>query len=150
MDNLGSHKWVAGYNWAHDVREKIAACEAPLQIAATIRQQRVLLPAFAFAPPIILYPVGLAIVWLCIFAIRLWTTVPPHIRRGLLRSYVAIAVPWVAWFGYLACEAHSSAKRSQAFYASFWFRLAVLSCAWCSSWIVAGFRKSAENKSKSS
>ena len=26
--------------------------------------------------------------------------VPPHVRKGLLRLYVAIAVPWVAWVGY--------------------------------------------------
>lgn len=26
--------------------------------------------------------------------------VPHHVRRGLARIYVAVSLPWVAWFGY--------------------------------------------------
>jgi hypothetical protein len=34
--------------------------------------------------------------------------VPHHIRRGLIRVYVALLIPWVAWFGYAAHEADIS------------------------------------------
>jgi hypothetical protein len=36
------------------------------------------------------------------------TTVPHHIRRGLIRVYVALLIPWVAWFGYTAYKANTS------------------------------------------
>jgi hypothetical protein len=29
-----------------------------------------------------------------------WLRLPKHVRRGLLRLYVVVSVPWVAWFGY--------------------------------------------------
>jgi hypothetical protein len=34
------------------------------------------------------------------FWVRFWLTMPTHVRRGLLRLYVALSVPWIAWFGY--------------------------------------------------
>jgi hypothetical protein len=34
--------------------------------------------------------------------------VPPHVHRGLLRLYLIVAVPWVAWFGYIAYKANVS------------------------------------------
>jgi len=38
-------------------------------------------------------------------------TVPPHVRRGLLRLYFVVAVPWVAWFGLQLIEAYASHDR---------------------------------------
>ncbi len=35
-------------------------------------------------------------------------TVPPHIRRGLIRLYVIVFVPWVAWFGHTVYKANHS------------------------------------------
>src|SRR5262245_6856202 len=32
-------------------------------------------------------------------------TLQPHIRRGLLRPYAAISIPWVAWFGFKIANA---------------------------------------------
>jgi hypothetical protein len=44
---------------------------------------------------------------------RLWLTLPDHLRRGLFRLYVAVTIPWVAWFGYMAFDADQQAKRAQ-------------------------------------
>jgi hypothetical protein len=33
---------------------------------------------------------------------------PSHIRRGLIRLYVILLIPWVGWFGYMACRANAS------------------------------------------
>lgn len=32
--------------------------------------------------------------------------IPDHWRKGLLRLYLAIAIPWSGWFGYAAFEAN--------------------------------------------
>jgi hypothetical protein len=106
---------IARHDWVHDVREKIAECEGPLRIATTIKQQRFGIVVLALAPPIFIFcPLGLAIIWLYGFANRLRGTVSPHVRRGLLRLYIAITIPWVAWFGYVAYGAYSNVKRMQA------------------------------------
>ncbi len=34
--------------------------------------------------------------------------VPRHIRRGLIRLYVIVLIPWIAWFGYTAYRANAS------------------------------------------
>jgi hypothetical protein len=69
-------------------------------------------------------------------------TVPPHVRRGLQRLYVAIAIPWVAWFSYAAYESHSSAKRLQAIYTLFLVPVGGPLLCMVLIWIVAGFRNS--------
>jgi hypothetical protein len=33
---------------------------------------------------------------------------PEHLRRGLLRLYLVVAVPWVVWFGYITYKANVS------------------------------------------
>jgi hypothetical protein len=132
---------IARHDWVQDIRQKIDDCEAPLRIAATIKQQRFEIAAFALAPPIVLYPLGLLFIWLYGFANRLWGTVSPHMRRGLLRLYIAITVLWVAWFGYAAYGTYSNAKRLQAIYTLFLVPLGVPLLLMVVLWIMAGFRK---------
>lgn len=31
---------------------------------------------------------------------RLWLSIPAHTRKGLLRLYVVVSVPWIGWYGY--------------------------------------------------
>jgi hypothetical protein len=44
-------------------------------------------------------------------------TVPPHVRRGLLRLYIAVSIPWVLWFGPVAFTAYSYSRRDTAIFA---------------------------------
>src|SRR5262249_8901978 len=37
-------------------------------------------------------------------------TLPHHIRRGLVRLYVALLIPWVAWCGYVAFQSRHVMK----------------------------------------
>jgi hypothetical protein len=68
--------------------------------------------ALAGIVPIILYPIGVMIVWLCSWFVNtLREIVPPHVCKGLVRLYVAVSIPWAAWFGYTAYEARSHAKQ---------------------------------------
>jgi len=72
---------------------------------------------------------------------------PEHLRRGLLRLYVVVSVPWVAWFGYQLLDHLQRPYYSRARHAAeaFWWLLMVpiggpilfLVIAW----VVAGFRK---------
>jgi hypothetical protein len=104
-------------------------------------QQKLAQLALALLPPVILYPIGAAI------GSGFSGIVSDHVRRGLARLYAALSIPWVAWFGYMAYEAHSDAKRLQAIYTLFLVPLGGPLLCIVALWIVAGFRKSAESKS---
>lgn len=55
---------------------------------------------FAAFPPLITLLSGLLLLWTWQrFASAHWFKLAPHLRRGLLRLYLAIALPWLAWFG---------------------------------------------------
>jgi hypothetical protein len=76
-----------------------------------------------------------------------WLRLPPHMRTGLVRLYVAVTVPWVAWFGYQVYEAYYSRYWSAR---AFWSLLIVpiggpilLSVI---LWVLDGFNKSARDK----
>jgi hypothetical protein len=78
-----------------------------------------------------------------------WSRLPEHLRRGLLRLYVVVSVPWVAWFGYQLLDhlQRPYYSRSRHAAAAFWSLLVVpvggpilfLVIAW----VIGGFRKSA-------
>jgi hypothetical protein len=55
------------------------------------------LPVLAFLPPTILFIVSAGPIW---FWKWFGATLPEHLRRGLLRIYIVISAPWVAWYGY--------------------------------------------------
>ena len=74
-------------------------------------------------------------------------TLPEHLRRGLLRLYVVVSVPWVAWFGFQLLEHLQHYYYSSSRYTAdvFWLLLVpggpILFLVII--WVVAGFRKSA-------
>ena len=56
---------------------------------------------FAFGPPVIWFLAGQIFVWAWQrYLAEVWLSLPQHLRRGLLRLYFAVSVPWVAWFGF--------------------------------------------------
>ena len=73
---------------------------------------------------------------------------PDHLRRGLLRLYVVVSVPWVAWFGFQLLEHLQHSYYSSSRYAAdaFWLLLVPIGgpiLFLVIAWVVAGFRKSA-------
>jgi hypothetical protein len=80
---------------------------------------------------------------------RYWLGLPEHIRKGLLRLYIAVAVPWVAYFAYQIYDAiHRSryVSHEQEAVRAFWWLLLFPVIApilfVVISWVLAGFRKS--------
>jgi hypothetical protein len=67
--------------------------------------------------------------------------VPRHVRRGLARTYVAVAVPWVAWFGYQMYDTRDYWR----FRAAFWSLLIVPIGGpilyVVVAWVISGFRE---------
>jgi hypothetical protein len=69
-------------------------------------------------------------------------TLPRHVQRGLLRLYLVITVPWVAWFGYYILVA---LDRDDPVSGAVWSLLIVpvggplLYLVAC--WVIAGFRE---------
>jgi hypothetical protein len=79
-----------------------------------------------------------------------WRGLPGHLRRGLLRIYIAITVPWVAWFGYHIFETLQRHRYGSIWHhvsAAFWSMLIVPVGApilfLVAVWVLDGFRKSA-------
>jgi hypothetical protein len=70
---------------------------------------------------------------------------PFHLRRGLLRIYIAVSVPWVAFFGYKFLDALQRPYQHHAA-GAFWSLLIVPVGGPISllviMWVLAGFRKS--------
>jgi hypothetical protein len=82
--------------------------------------------------------------------------IPLHIRRGLLRVYIAACVPWIAFFGYRFLDAlqrdyYRPYTQHQAF-GAFWSLLVVPVGGPISLlvilWVLAGFRKSGQTASE--
>jgi hypothetical protein len=73
-----------------------------------------------------------------------WSRLPEHLRRGLLRLYVVVSVPWVAWFGFQLLEHLQHYYYSSSRYAAdaFWLLLVPVGFL-VIVWVVAGFQKSA-------
>jgi hypothetical protein len=76
-----------------------------------------------------------------------WSRLPEHLRRGLLRLYVVVSVPWVAWFGYQYLDQAPYYSRSRHAADALWWLLVVPVggpiLLLVIVWVVAGFRKSA-------
>jgi hypothetical protein len=73
---------------------------------------------FAFGPPFISFLAGQTFVWAWQrYAEVHWLRLPQHLRRGLLRLYFSVSVPWVAWFGFkILIAAPRSGHLSNAFW----------------------------------
>ena len=72
---------------------------------------------------------------------------PEHLRRGLLRLYVVVSVPWVIGFGipFLEHLQHSYYSSSRYAADAFWLLLLPVGgpiLFLIIAWVVAGFRKS--------
>ena len=85
---------------------------------------------------------------------RLWLKLPAHLRRGFLRLYVAVSVPWVAWFGYQILDALQRGTYGPGGHSvsgAFWSLLIVPVGGpilfWAIVWVLAGFRKLEANRS---
>jgi hypothetical protein len=71
-----------------------------------------------------------------------------HLRRGVTRLYIVVAVPWVAWYGYQILDAaqRSGYASQRAISHAFWLLLIVPIggpiLLLVIVWIIAGFRKS--------
>jgi hypothetical protein len=75
-----------------------------------------------------------------------------HVRRGLLRLYLVVAVPWVAWFGYQLIDALRYHPRYVS--GAFWSLLIVPIGAplifVIVVWVLAGFQRSLPENRKAS
>ncbi|SRR6266404_4354667 len=76
---------------------------------------------------------------------------PLHLRRGLLRIYIAVTVPWIAFFGYRFLDALQHPYQHHAS-GAFWSLLMVPVGGPISllviMWVLAGFRKSERTESE--
>lgn len=102
--------------------------------------------AFIIIPPAILLLIGWALLW--VWETRgeaYWLRLPLHLRRGLLRLYIAVSVPWIAFFGYRFLAALQDRYQHHAF-GAFWSLLIVPVGGPILSrvimWVLDGFRKS--------
>jgi hypothetical protein len=88
-------------------------------------------------------------VWLC--ALGRCRQYRLHVRRGLLRLYFVVAVPWVAWFGCKLIYASNHYYYDQGQHASKAFRsLLVVPVGgpilyFVIPWVIAGFRRPARD-----
>jgi hypothetical protein len=103
---------------------------------------------FFLSPPIMLFLAGLGLSWIWErFGEPHWLRLPEHFRRGLLRAYLVIAVPWVAWYGYQIydfVQGHHYWHWRDISH-SFWSLLIVPIggpvCLLALFWVLSGFRK---------
>jgi hypothetical protein len=110
-----------------------------------------ILIAIAFVPSIILFLIGWGLSWIWErFARGHWLSLPAHMRRGFLRLYLVVAVPWIAWYGYQIYDLvqrsrYISHAREIEIFRAFWSMLIVpIGGPILFSmivWTVAGFRK---------
>jgi hypothetical protein len=150
---LGKSQLSDRQQWARDVWFKIRSCEYTEWGPIEIQKQRLGLLVFALVPPAILFLVGAAIAfgWKHYgeTIARYFLRVPRPIRGGLIRLYILVAVPWVAWFYYRAYR-QSEGLNWDAFALAILWLLVVpvgaLILYFVVLWIAAGFRKRAEDK----
>jgi hypothetical protein len=125
-------------------------CVGPIEIQK--RRLELLREALgpALVPPAILLLVGAAIAFgwkhygetIAPYFLR----VPHRIRRGLIRLYILVTVPWVAWFYYMAYRHFPSAASERAILWLPVVPVGALIMYFVVLWIAAGFRKRAEDK----
>jgi hypothetical protein len=98
---------------------------------------------FAFWPPVIWFLAGQIFVWAWQrYGAERWLKSPEHIRRGLLRLYLVVAVPWVAWFGFqILINGPSWRYLSRAFWSLLVVPVGAPIVFFVAAWVVAGFQK---------
>jgi hypothetical protein len=143
----------AARDWVNKVRSEVSDCEEvqwmPIAKADAIRNERIALIAFAFVPPLVLFLAGIGI-WSAwrYFAKEHWLSLPTNVRKGLLRLYLVVAVPWVAWFGYVIFDfvQHHHYWHWRDISHAFWSLLIVPIggpiLLLVIVWVISGFRKS--------
>jgi hypothetical protein len=103
-----------------------------------------LLIAFALLPPITSLLAGLIFVWFWQrHGAAYWSKFPQHLRRGLVRLYLVLAVPWVAWFGF---QILLNGPRWKYLSHAFWSMLVMPIGGpiefFVIAWVIAGFQHS--------
>jgi hypothetical protein len=140
--------------WASDVRSKISACERPQWLqdekAAAQESKRNGLVAFALLPPLLLLSIGSALIaiWRLFVKVQ-WLKTPEHIRSGLVRLYIAVSVPWVAWFGYHLLDALRRDNQrliADAFWELLFIPVGFPIVTVVILWVVGGFREPKASK----
>lgn len=138
----------AARDWVNKARREVSECEEaqwmPLAKADAIREERISLVATALVPPIILLLAGVTIIWAWTrFAKVQWLSLPMHQRRGLLRLYFLVAVPWAAWFGYESFNGirHHSRYVAHAFWSLISVPIGGPILLLVIVWVISGFRK---------
>lgn len=72
-----------------------------------------------------------------------WLRVPQHLRRGLIRLYFAVSVPWVAWFAFkILITTPRSGHLANAFWSMLIVPIGGPALFFVIAWVVAGFQKS--------
>jgi hypothetical protein len=140
--------------WASDVRSKISACERPQWLqdekAVAQKSKRIGLVAFALLPPLLLLAIGSALIAIWRLFVRVqWVKTPEHIRRGLVRLYLAVSAPWVAWFGYHLLDALRRDNQrliSDAFWELLFVPVGFPIITVVILWVVCGFREPKASK----
>jgi chromate transport protein ChrA len=119
--------------------------------SATRPEDLILVALLTLVPPTVL-TLGLAWTWKRFGKAR-WLLLPEHLRRGLLRLYLAITLPWVVWFSYRISEElqrHQYGLVWRYISGSVWSLVAVPIggpiLLFVFLWVVAGFRPSASDQ----
>jgi hypothetical protein len=70
-------------------------------------------------------------------------TLPPHVRRGLLRVYFVVSIPWIMWFGYHFVDAlnHRPRLAPRAFWSLLSVPIGSPIVFLLVVWVFAGFQK---------
>jgi hypothetical protein len=68
---------------------------------------------------------------------------PPNVRRGLLRVYLAIVAPWAAWFGYQAFDVYPYGPVWRNVFLALSLPIGGPVLFFAINWVVTGIRKSA-------
>jgi hypothetical protein len=149
---------IARNEWAADIRAKIASCEEaqwmPIAKANAIRKLRIQLVTSSLIPPVIALLVFYGSMWIWKrFGATNWSRMPTNLRRGVLRLYLAVTIPWILWFAYRISDdaAHSSRRRylEGDIVALLTMPLGVVVLYMIGGWIVDGFRRPSPGNAKS-
>src|SRR5262245_49754425 len=128
--------------WVLDVWNKVRACE----VAEWMPEHHRGLLGRALVPPAILLSVGVAIALIWNHYGEIFPRVPRHVRRGLIRLYLVVAIPWIAWFGYMTYRHFPDASSERAILALPVVPVGAPILYFLVLWIAAGFRKRVEDQ----
>ena len=107
--------------------------------------------AFIILPPAILFLIG----WVLLRVWEIggevyWLRLPVHLRRGLLRLYIAVGAPWIVFFGYRLLDSLQHPYQhhtSEAFWSLLIVPVGGPILLLVIMWVLAGFRKSEQTAS---